>query len=375
MRNALFGGLLAAASLAGAARADDIKLGYIAGLSGGGASYGAGMLQGVEMAVKEINDAGGIGGRKIVLDIADDDSDPSQSVLAMQRLIGDRVAAVLGGWGSSMVLASMEPAERAGMPFVVFGASNPRITTSRNKWTFRLLTNDGDQARQLADLVVKQLHLQRIAVLSDSNDYGVGCRDAFLAELKALGVTPVRVESYGFNDRDFTAQLTHIVGENPDGLATFGTLPAIPAIMNQARDLGIEARFFGTAGLGTEALIGLAPESSQHAIATMYFHPDIDPEAKAWAARYTAAYAHATPPARPSQAAWGYRAVKLVMAPCLAQAGADKDKLRDCLAHWHGPVFGLPPVDAHFSAVNQLVAPVVFVQIAGKQFDLLPGAN
>ena len=370
MRSAMLG-LILLALAAAPAPAEDVRLGYIAGLSGGGASYGAGMLQGVRMAVDEINAAGGVGGRRLALDIADDNSDPAQSVLAMQRLIGDRVDAVIGGWGSSMVLANMEPAERAGMPYVVFGASNPRITTSRNKWTFRLLTDDGDQARQLADLVVNQLHLKRIAVLNDSNDYGVGCRDAFLAELKVLGITPLRVESYGFNDKDFTAQLTHISGDNPDALATFGTLPAIPAIMNQARDLGIDARFMGTAGLGTEALIGLAPDSSQHAIATMYFHADVDPEAKAWAARYTEAFAHATPPPRPSQAAWGYRAVKLILAPCLTDSAGDKDKLRACIARWHGTVFGLPKAEAHFSDVNQLVVPVVFVQIAGKQFDLL----
>ena len=235
-----------------AAQAQDIKVGVIAGMSGGGASYGASLRQGIEMAMKEINDAGGIKGRKLVFDVADDASDPAQSVLAMQRLVNDQVSIVVGGWGSSQVLANMEVAERAGMPYIVVGASNPRITTSRNKWTFRILSDDNDHAKRLADLATGLLHMKQIAVISDSNDYGVGLRDVFVARLKQLGVTPVDVESYQTNDKDFTAQLTHIAGSKPDGIAVMGTLPAAPAIMNQARDLGIDGRFIGAGGLSNE---------------------------------------------------------------------------------------------------------------------------
>jgi branched-chain amino acid transport system substrate-binding protein len=156
--------LIAVILLCGTARADDIKLGLIAGMSGGGASYGASIQQGAEMALKEINDQGGIKGRRLVLDVADDASDPAQSVLAMQRLVNDGVDLVVGGWGSSQVLANMAVAERAGLPYIVVGASNPRITTSRNKWTFRILTNDGGQATRLAEVAVKLLGMKRIAV-------------------------------------------------------------------------------------------------------------------------------------------------------------------------------------------------------------------
>jgi branched-chain amino acid transport system substrate-binding protein len=216
--------------------------------------------------------------------------------------------------------------------------------------------------------------MQRIAIIHDSNDYGVGCRDIFLATLKELGVTPVEVESYQTNDKDFTAQLSHISGANADGIALFGTLPAAPAIMNQARDLGIEARFMGAAGLSNEAIMTLAPEASQHAIATAYFHDSLDAEAKAWTERYMKLYAGAAQAPRPSQAAPAYRAVKVV-APCLADGGADKDKLRACIKAWRGMLFGLPPVEAHFDDTNQLVVPVVVESVEGKQFALLPGAN
>jgi branched-chain amino acid transport system substrate-binding protein len=353
----------------------DIHLGMVAGLSGPGASYGASIQQGIEMAVKEINAAGGLDGRKISVDTADDASDPAQSVIAMQRLVNDKVDLVVGGWGSSQVLANMAVAERAGLPYIVVGASNPRITTDKNKWVFRTLTNDDGHADRLAGAALDLLHFKKFAIIYDTNDYGVGLRDIFVADLAKAGLKPVQVESYQTNDKDFTAQLTHIAAAEPDALMVFGTLPAIAAIMNQARDLGIEARFMGAAGLSNEAVIKLAPQAAQHAIATAYFYPTIDAEAEAWTKRYEAEFAQANQAPRPSQAAPAYEALKLIAAPCLAKVGTDKDKLRQCFKDWRGHLFGLPPAEEHFDNTNQLVAPLVLEEVVGTSFELLAGAN
>ena len=94
---------------------------------------------------------------------------------------------------------------------------------------------------------------------------------------------PVDVELYQTSDKDFTAQLTHIAAAEPEALMVFGTLPAAAAIMNQARDQGIEARFMGAAGVSNEAVMKLAPQASQHLIATAYFHVDEDATARDWA--------------------------------------------------------------------------------------------
>jgi len=380
MRSWTIGAILAAtigacAGNAWSQGAPDIRLGMVAGLSGPGASYGASIQQGLEMAAKEINDAGGINGRKISIDIADDASDPAQSVIAMQRLVNDKVDLVIGGWGSSQVLANMAVAERAGLPYIVVGASNPRITTDKNKWTFRTLTNDNGHADRLAKVALDVLHFKKFAIMYDTNDYGVGLRDIFISDLAKAGIKPVQVESYQTNDKDFTAQLTHIAGAEPDALMLFGTLPAIAAVMNQARDLGIEARFMGAGGLASELVMKLSPQAAQHAIATGYFFPTIDPEAAAWAQRLETEYAHANQTPRPSLSAPTYLALKMIAAPCLAKVGTDKDKLREYFKTWHGHYFGLPPADEHFDATNQLVAPLVVEEVVGNQFELLPGAN
>jgi branched-chain amino acid transport system substrate-binding protein len=354
------------------AGAQEIKLGVIAGMSGPGTSYGIGIRQGAEMAVKEINAAGGIKGRKISLVVVDDASNPAQSVTAMQRLVSDRVDLIVGGWGSSQVLANMEVAERAGIPYIVVGATNPKITTEKNKWTYRVIFTDSVQAEQIADAAVKRLGMKRIAVIHDANDYGVGNRDIFLSSLKKLGIEPVAVMSYQSNDKDFTAQLSRIRESNADGVAVFGTIPAAPAIMNQARDLGIKARFIGTGGLANENLMTLSPKGSEGTVLTTYFHEDVDAEAKAWAQRYVKEFSGGSQPARPVLAAWEYRAIKFIAAPCLTSVGTDKDKLRQCISGWKGRMFSVPG-EARFDNTGQLIQESVLVEVGNGAFQAFKG--
>jgi len=370
----LIGVVTVAGSLAAAfsATAQDIKLGVVAGMSGPGTSYGIGIRQGAEMAVKEINAAGGIKGRKISLVVVDDASNPAQSVTAMQRLANEKVDLVVGGWGSSQVLANMEVAERAGLPYIVVGATNPKITTEKNKWTFRVIFTDSVQAEQIADAAVKRLGMKRIAVIHDANDYGVGNRDIFVVSLKKLGLDPVSVVSYQSTDKDFTAQLSRIRESNPDGLAIFGTIPAAPAIMNQARDLGIKARFIGTGGLANENLMTLAPKASEGTVLTTYFHEDVDPQARAWADRYVKEFSGSSQPPRPVLAAWEYRAIRFIAAPCIESSGTDKEKLRQCFARWKGALFSVPG-ETYFDKTGQLIQQSVLVEVGNGAFQAFKG--
>jgi branched-chain amino acid transport system substrate-binding protein len=345
----------------------DVRLGVIAGMSGPGTSYGIGIQQGAEMAIKEINDAGGVGGQKIQMILVDDASNPAQSVTAMQRLVSDNADVIVGGWGSSQVLANMEVSERAGVPYVVVGATNPRITDEKNKWTFRVIQTDSLMAEQIAQSAVGPLKMKRIAVINDSNDYGVGNRDIFVAALKKAGLEPVEVQAYQAADKDFTSQLARIRAANPDGIAIFGTIPAAPAIMNQARDMGITARFIGTGGLANENLISLAPKASAGTVITTYFDEDVDPAAKEWAQRYVKQYSSGSQPPRPVLVAWEYRAIRYIVAPCLSKVGTDKGKLRECIAGFRGKLFALPG-EAQFDKTGQLEQQPVLVEVRDGAF-------
>ncbi len=354
----------------GGSTKDPIKLGVIAPLSGGGTSYGIGIKQGAEMAVDEINQAGGIKGRQIKLTVVDDASDPAQSVTAMQRLVEqEKVDVIVGGWGSSQVLAHQGTVEKAGVPYIIVGATNPKITREGNKWSFRVIQTDAIQAVEIANAAVNKLNLKKIAVIFDSNDYGTGNKDVFVKRLQELGMQPVAQESYKTNDKDFTAQLSKIKEANPDGLAVFGTIPAAPSIMTQARNLGITARFLGTGGLANEQLMGLGGKAVEGTVLTTYYHEDTDKDAGDWGKRYSEKYASSTTPPRPVLAAWEYRTIKQILVPVLNEAGTDKEKIRTALESFKGNVFGVAdPVS--FDKTHQLIQRSVLVEVKGSKFAL-----
>lgn len=296
-------GLIFAPSLA---PAHEITVGVIAGITRLGSSYGKDIVRGAKMAVREINAQGGINGRKIILKIVDDASDPARSAIAMRHLVSANVDLIVGGWGSSQVLANMDIAEQAGLPYIVVGATSPRITSRENKWTFRVIQTDDVMAAQLAHVATARLGLKRIAIISDNNAYGRGNQDIFVAALAKEGFEPVDVQAYQTPPKDFREQLGHILASSPDGLAIFGTLPAAPAIMNQARELGITARFLGTGGLENDDIMTLAPSSSEGTVLIGLFDENADAGAQSWSRRYKQEFADEKRPPRPVLAIWQY---------------------------------------------------------------------
>lgn len=214
----------------------------------------------------------------------------------------------------------------------------------------------------------RRLGLRRIAVISDANDYGTGNRAVFLAALARGGVKPVEIQSYQGDDKEFGAQLARVRAANPDALAVLGTIPAAPAIMNQAREIGISARFLGSGGLANEALLSLAPKASAGTVLTTFFSEEADSAAATWAAEYRQRFADRAEPPRPMLAAWEYRAIRSIAATCLATVpDTDRIRLRDCIARWRGRVFGVAG-EVYFDKTGQLVQQPLAVEVNAGAF-------
>jgi len=362
----------AALALAGAVAcaAGNLTIGVIAELTGAGATYGRGLVQGAEMALRDINAAGGIGGRPLRLLIVDGATNPAHSAIAMRRLVASDVQLVVGGWGSAQVLANLEVAEQAGVPYLVVGATHPRITSPLNRWTFRVIATDAVQAEHLAQVVLGRLKARRIAVLADASAYGVGSRDIFLDALARAGVEPVAVLGYQATDPDVATPLARIQAAAPDVLALFGTAPAAPRIMREARAMGLGARFVGTGGLANDALLAAAGPAAEGTLITSFFSEEVDAEAAAWAARFRREHADAASPPSPVLAAWQYRAMRDIAAPCLRQAGTQRPALRDCIAAWHGRLFGVRG-EVRFDASGQLQQAPLLTEVRGGVFRLV----
>jgi branched-chain amino acid transport system substrate-binding protein len=169
----------------------DILVGLYASLTGDGASFGQSSLEGAELAVGEINAAGGLlGGRQIRMLVEDDQSRPEEASSAVTKLVTqDRVVAVLGEVASRRTLAAAPVAQRYQVPMITPASTNERVTAVGD-YIFRVCFIDPFQGEVLAKFAYNDLKARRVAVLKDiQQDYSVGLTDAIVSRFRALGGT------------------------------------------------------------------------------------------------------------------------------------------------------------------------------------------
>jgi len=366
-------GMIVSLSLAGVSlAADPIKVGTLEALTGPGAAFGTNMLQALQMAVDEINEKGGLLGRKVEIISIDDAAQPAQSVSAMTRLIyQDKVDIVIGGWGSATVLANFKVAEKAGVPYLECGASNPRVTRgNNNQWTFAVLQNDEKQCIVVSKLALEKGY-KRFAILHDRNDFGRGGRDEFSKGLKQFGnLEPVVVESYQMGDKDFNAQLIKIREAKPDALGLFGTLVESSAIAIQMKKLGMNLPIFSMAGIANVNYIKLGGDAVEGTICATHFNRHLSLETEAWAKKYEEKFKHATVIADPNSAWMSYCATANCFPAAVKMAGSmDKTKVRDALRRVKWREYG-QDIDNYFDKEHAIVKETIIVQV--KEGDFKP---
>ena len=248
-----------------------IKLGVIGPYTGPNAKPGQSMKQGVNLAVEEINKAGGVKGRKLEVLFEDDASVPAQSVSATEKLINkDEVSFLIGTFNSATTLADMKIIERDKTPMMVPIAVAIEITESGNKWVFRNSATNPMQAEQLMNYIYKETKLRKFAVLHENTDYGKGLMVAVEEYVKKNGGSMV-AEAYSIGDTDFYAQLTKIKNNAPEAIIICGNLSEGSQITRQFKELGLKAQLFGFGGLSSFDFNNVAAGSNEGLIATSYF--------------------------------------------------------------------------------------------------------
>lgn len=345
--------------------AESIVIGVIGGLTGAGSSYGQGIVQGAQMAIEEINASGGIKNQKLTLQIVDDTSEPARSAIVMRRLISSSPSVIVGGWGSSQVLAHMGFAEQSAIPYIVVGATNPRIITATDNWIFRVIPSDEIIVSTLANYLVKK-GKKKIAVIHDRNAYGSASKDIFYTALKRHNLEPAVTQSYGTTDKKFQQQLASIKQSKPDSLVIFGTVPAAPSIMKQGRAMQITAPFYGTGGLINPRLLTPTSEGTE---LIGFYHRELNDDVREWHKRYLELYADTENP-NPGNAIWEYSAIKHIVAPCLEQSEHTQVALRNCIANWRGPFTGATG-EAYINADGQLETKPIPIKIHQGEFQLI----
>ena len=311
---------LLALSLSGCGRASEDPV--VFGVAGPvEAAYGASMRQGAELAQQEINAAGGIRGRPLELRVRDDRADPQTAIAIADEFVTDEdVVAVVGHVNSSTTIAAA-PVYSGGLPAVATSATSPEVSRLGD-WMFRVATSDSANAVELARLA-RRLDLPT-AVLYANDDYGRGLAASFRAALAAEGASVLESDPYLESTQDFRPYLERLRRQNVGIIFIAGLEEGASRIIQQAREMGIPARFLG--GDGLEGLTVMGPIYDGTLVGLLY-HPDASPAARSFAERFRAAYGREPD----SFAALAYDAT-LLLARAVAEVGADREAVRRYLA-------------------------------------------
>lgn len=321
--------LVVSMAFVGCKKGDDntIKIGGIAPLSGAVAVYGVECTNGVNLAVEEINAAGGIKGKKIAYIAEDDEGDPAKSVNAYKKLTTqDGIRMIIGSLTSGCTIALTASAQAQGVIQIAPAATAEAVTDAGN-YIFRTCFIDPFQGSIGGKFAAVNLGKKNAAILYDiGNDYSVGLQENFVKEFTKNGGSIVAMESYSTGDKDFNAQLTKIKAANPDVVYLPDYYGTVALIAKQLRNQGIDAPIIGADGwdgltdnAGDEVLNGFY---SNH-----YAADSSDPAVQAFVKNFKAKYGK-----EPNAfAALGYDSMYLLKDAILKAGTTDAKAVRDAL--------------------------------------------
>src|ERR1700730_7794905 len=305
---------------------DTIKIGEFGSLTGGNASFGISQNNGVQMALEEVNSAGGVLGKKIDLTVEDNQTKQGQTTTIVKKLISeDHVVALIGEVASSKTLEAAPIAQAAKIPLLATAATNPKVTQTGD-YVFRVCFTDDFQAVVIARFVLEKLKQKNIAFMTDvKQDYSVGLTNIAKDYLTKNGGNIVKEQSYSSGDKDFRAQLTDLKSANPDVIIITGYYPEASLIAKQARQFGIKATFVGGDVWDVTSLISVGGKAIEGAYFSNHFSvEDKSPLVQEFVKKYKEKY-NAVPDAF---AALGYDAAKLLADAISRPGSTDSDKLR-----------------------------------------------
>ncbi|NRD77260.1 ABC transporter substrate-binding protein [Bacillus sp. BRMEA1] len=344
----------------GGGKGGTIKIGANLELSGGVASYGESIKEGIDLALDEIN-KNGVNGKKLELVTVDNKSDASEATNGAIKLISqDKVSAIIGAATSTDTLAQVQIAHDNKVPIITPTGTNPTVTVKDGKlndFAFRTCFIDPFQGTVAANFAANTLNVKKAAILIDSSsDYSKGLAASFKDSLKKDGGDVVSEEAYVAKDTDFHAQLTRIKAQNPAFVFIPGYYQEVGLIVKQARELGLNVPMMGADGWDSPTLVQLAGKSALNNtfITNHYSSGDADQKVQAFVKAFQAKYNGKSPDAFN---ALGYDSVYF-LADAIKRAGSsDPQKIQKALAETNGLqlVTGVMKLDKNHDPIKSAV--------------------
>jgi branched-chain amino acid transport system substrate-binding protein len=303
----------------------EVKIGHAAPLTGPQAHLGKDAQNGAQLAIDDLNaEPMTIGGQKVhfKLEAMDDQADARIATTVAQQLIDDQVSGVVGHLNSSTTLPASRLYHQNSIVQITPSATNPIYTQQGFPHAFRLMANDIQQGYALGTYAVKELQAKRIAVIDDKTAYGAGLAAEFEKAVKQAQGTLVAHEYTTDKETDFNAILTRIKGQKPDLVFFAGMDGQGAAMVQQVKNLGLNAQFMGGDGIYTPDFIKLGGKFAEGAIASLPGVPLVQTDkGQAFQKRFQAKYTQIQ-----LYAAYNYDAV-MVMANAMKRANSADPKV------------------------------------------------
>ena len=348
--------------------ADVIKIGVFEPMTGVNAAGGEMTVEGIRLANKKVSE---VLGKPVELVIVDNKSDKVEAANAANKLIEqDKVAAIIGSYGSSLSMAAGDIVKNAKVPAVGCSPTNPLVTLD-NDYYFRVCFIDPFQGTVMANYAFNELGATTAAIIQDvQQDYSVGLSKYFVdafTDLTGSGDSIVATISYNTGDQDFTAQLTSVRSLNPDVIFAPGNYGESALLIKQARDLGIDTPILGGDTWEAPEFLDIGGDAVEGAVFSTHFTAEapVTTVSETFLADYEAEYGKKAN----AFAALGYDAYMVIIDAIERAGSADSVAIQEQLAITDGFVgaTGNITLDENGDAVKS----AVINRVQGGQFVYL----
>jgi len=257
-----------------------IKIGIAGPITGPYAKFGEQLVMGTTMLAERVNAAGGIDGRKIEIVRGDDQCDPKQARSVANRMVSDKVAAVVGHFCSSSTIPASEVYAENNLLMITPASTNPQVTERGLEAVFRTCFRDDQQGNYAGDYIAGVLKPKAVAVIHDKDTYGQGLADATRARLKEkYGIEAKLYEGITRGDKDFNSLVTKMKGLKVDTIYFGGLHTEAGLIARQAQEQGLKATFISGDGIVTEEFPNIAGPATEGVLMSFGADPRSIPEA------------------------------------------------------------------------------------------------
>jgi len=343
--------LCAALLLAGAAgstlAAEPLRIALAGPVTGPVAQYGEMQFHGAQMAIEQINQAGGIDGRLLEGVVFDDACDPKQAVAVANRIVNEGIAFVIGHLCSSSTQPASDIYEDEGILMITAASTSADITARGYQLVFRTIGLDNLQGPTAAQYIIDRVKPQKVAVIHDKQQYGEGIATAVQQNLQKAGVPVAMFEGINAGDKDFSTLIARLKKEGVDFVYYGGYHPELGLLLRQSAEKGLSVPFMGPEGVGNSEISAIAGPAAEGLLVTLPRAFDQDPANQQLVAAFKAKKQDASGPfVFPA-----YAAVQ-VIADSIRATGSDEPEA--VAAHLRSTSFQTPTGELSFGEKGDL---------------------